>query len=382
MKNHHIDIIGAGIGGLTTAIALQQKGQQVRIFEQSKALIPVGAGILLTNNAMQVFQKLGLQKDLENKGFPLKALNIKTANLAPLLKIDLEFFKHKYKVGSIAIARSDLQQILLDHLDIKSLHLDHQLDSIQTFDTAHRLNFSNGQSLSSRVILGADGIHSKVREVILGKNTLRIAHQFCWRGIANMSLPDHFQNELQELWGNSDRFGFVNLGVDKVYWYALKSYDERTESDLWDATNIAKYFVKYTPLVNQIINATPENYLHKTIISDLPPLKSWTYKNIALIGDAAHPATPNMGQGACQAIEDAYTIAACIEKQDIISAFATYQKLRKPKAQFVVNQSWKLGKMAHYSNPVSILLRNQLMKTMPRSINRKQNEKLFQLPQV
>ncbi|PID68483.1 MAG: monooxygenase, partial [Flavobacteriia bacterium] len=127
---------------------------------------------------------------------------------------------------------------------------------------------------------------------------------------------------------------------------------------------------------------TPKEQIHTAEISDLKPIFVWHRENVCLIGDAAHATTPNMGQGACQAIEDAYVLSECLDKYEINKAFKEYQKLRLPKAHQVVKASWIFGKMAHLRNPILIGLRNQMLKLTPASINRKQNEHIFQLTKI
>lgn len=111
-------------------------------------------------------------------------------------------------------------------------------------------------------------------------------------------------------------------------------------------------------------------------------MKNWFKKNLCLIGDAAHATTPNMGQGACQAIEDAYVLSKCLSNYNYTEAFSCYQNLRLPKAHTVVNKSWTLGKIAHLSNPILVSLRNKFLKLIPDSISRKQNESIFKLNNV
>ncbi len=126
----NIDIIGAGIGGLTTAIALEQKGIKTRIFEQAKKMKPVGAGIILANNAMQVYEKSGLRNVIEENGNPIFSMNITNSNLIPLSKIDLAYFEQKHGTKNIAIHRGKLQQILIDKLKSTKINNNHKLTSI------------------------------------------------------------------------------------------------------------------------------------------------------------------------------------------------------------------------------------------------------------
>ena len=224
-----IDIIGAGIGGLTTAIALEQKGFKTRIFEQAETIKPIGAGILLANNAMQVYEKLGLRKTIEENGNPISALNITDANLKLLFKVDLTYFEKKFKVKNVAIHRGVLQQILVDKLNDSSLKLNYKLKEVTENANGHSLEFENGKKIQSSTLLGADGLNSMVRQCLFPNNTIRSANQICWRGVTEYNLPPQFQNELNEAWGKSGRFGFVKIAENKVYWFALKSFHKNKE---------------------------------------------------------------------------------------------------------------------------------------------------------
>ena len=372
-----IDIIGAGIGGLTTAIALEQKGIKVRVFEQAKAIKSVGAGIILANNAMQVYDKLGLRKEIEQNGNHISSMNITRPNLYPISKVDLSFFEKKYNVRNIAIHRGNLQQILVQKLKSTSLNLNHHLAKIDITPNGYLLNFSNSKQIPSSIVIGADGINSIVRQSVFSNSKIRYAKQICWRGVTQFELPSKYKNELNEAWGKKDRFGFVQLDKRKVYWYALKSFKKNINE--FPLNNIEKYFNDYDPLIKNIISSTPKEQINTAEISDLKPLSTWYKKNVCLIGDAAHAMTPNMGQGACQAIEDAYTLSHYLVKHTPIKAFEAFQKARIAKAQKVVNTSWMIGKIAHLSNPFLVELRNQLMRLTPTSINRKQSEQIFQI---
>lgn len=375
-----IDIIGAGIGGLTTAIALEQKGIQTRIFEQAKSIKAVGAGIILANNAMQVFEKMGLRKTIEENGNAISSMNITDAKLKPLSKIDLKYFEEKHKVKNIAIHRGVLQQILIDKLPHSEINLNHHLQSVNENQNAYTLKFDNGKLHQSSLLIGADGLNSIVRQQLFPNNEVRHAKQVCRRGIANFKLPSAYVNELNEAWGKNERFGFVQISENKAYWYALKSY--KNDKSEFDVNEIDGYFEDFSSIVKDIIAATPKENINTAEMTDLRPTKNWYKERVCLIGDAAHATTPNMGQGACQAIEDAYVLSECLNKYDAHKAFEVFQKLRMPKAHQVVKASWMLGKMAHSTNPIFIGLRNQIMRLTPAAVNRKQSESIFQLAEV
>ena len=375
-----IDIIGSGIGGLTTAIALEQKGINTRVFEQAQQIEPVGAGIILANNAMQVYEKLGLRKKIEESGNQISSMKITKSNLKPLSKIDLTYFEQKHSNSNIAIHRGRLQQILIDKLKLTKINLGHKLTSIVENKNGYYLKFENGEQIQSSMILGADGLNSVVRQNLFPNNRIRNANQICWRGVTKYKLPVEFRNELNEAWGKSERFGFVQIAENKVYWYALKAFKKNKNE--FSIIDLEQYFSDYNSVIKNIIKSTKKEQINTAEISDLKPTNIWYKKNVCLIGDSAHATTPNMGQGACQSIEDAFVLSECLNRYEITKAFTEYQKLRLPKAHHVVRASWLVGKMAHLSNPILISLRNKMLKLIPSSVNRKQNEKIFQLAKI
>jgi 2-polyprenyl-6-methoxyphenol hydroxylase-like FAD-dependent oxidoreductase len=371
------DIIGAGIGGLTTAIALEQKGFKVRVFEQAKLIKPVGAGIILANNAMQVFNKLGLKAEIEANGNVISTIKITKPNLKTISKVDLSYFEKKHQVKNIAIHRGKLQQILIEKLKATEIYLDHQLKTVVKADNGHSLCFENGKRIHSDQLIGADGLHSKVRRSLFSNNHIRHANQVCWRGVTEYQLPTDLRNELNEAWGKNDRFGFVQIAENKVYWYALKSNKAQCA-----VHNLEKSFAQYHSVIKNLIASTNNEQINEAEISDLKPSTIWHKENVCLIGDSAHATTPNMGQGACQAIEDAFILAECLNKYETNKAYYEFQNLRLKKALGVVNMSWNVGKMAHVSNPILIAIRNQIIKMTPSFITKKKTKQLFKLAQL
>jgi len=372
-----LDIIGAGIGGLTTAIALKQKGINTRIYEQSKAIKPVGAGIILANNAMQVYDKLGLRKEIEQNGNFISSIHVVDAQLNEISGMGLKYFEEKYQVKNIAIHRGALQKILLDKLDTDNIYLDSKLSKVTKEETKYQLSFANGNVINSEAIIGADGLNSKVRNCLFSENTIRNSHQVCWRGVIDYTLPKKYRNELNEVWGKAGRFGFVQISPSKIYWFAVKSFKNTPEE--FPVDQLTSYYGDFHSLIQDIIQKTPVQSIHTDILSDLKPIKKWHQENVCLIGDAAHATTPNMGQGACQSIEDAYILSECIAKFKLNKAFEEFQKMRIKKAHNVVNTSWTIGKIAHWTNPIATSFRNSLARMTPESVNIKQTDKLFQL---
>lgn len=371
-----VTIIGAGIAGLTLGIALKKKGIAFEIYEAFESFKDLGAGIMLANNAMQVYQKLGITSEIAKKGRVYHDLNITNGKLKVFSSIGANTYS-EHKIESYAIHRSALQNILLDQIPKENLHLGKKVEAVQAKGSSIIVKFQDGTQIEANTLIGADGIHSKVRPSVVDFSMIRNAKQICWRGIAEIQLPKDYQYKLHEIWAEGKRFGFVQIGESKVYWYALKDSQNRETTSI---EKLLDLFQNYHPVVKEIISQTEKAKLLTNEMLDLEPLNQWYKENICLIGDAAHATTPNMGQGACQSIEDAYVLSEeLVNSKNVVKAFQNYQERRIQKANKVINMSWKVGKVAHLSNPILAGVRNILLKNTPEFMVKKQNEFLFKL---
>lgn len=377
-------IIGAGIGGLTTAIALQQEGIDFEIFEAAPELKPVGAGIVMASNAMQVFQRLGIEKKIMTAG--LEIVNAYGVDQSFKLISGLAV-KEKvgalYGIGSYAFHRGRLQHALLSEIDPRKIQLSKKLTTLNGSHSSVTLAFEDGSSATPDLVIGADGIKSIVRNSIVGDVSLRYSGQTCWRGMTKFTLPEDKQFNSYEMWGKQKglRFGFVPTGEDEVYYFTTYFTDPngKDEPGLIKKSLLQKYSC-FGEIPMQLIGSTPEENIIRSDINDFKPIRRWWSGRVALLGDAAHATTPNLGQGGCQAVEDGYVIAKCLKENSTIEkAFENYQHIRYQKAVHVVNLSRRFGKMTNLGNPVLQSLRNGLMRMMPESIAIKQLDKILKL---
>ena len=367
-----ISIIGAGIGGLTLGNILKQHHIDFKIYESASEIKPVGAGIMMAINAMQVFEKLGIKEKIENAGNKINSLYITNENLKVISKQNILAFEKKFGVCNVAIHRAELQKILTEQIPPEQLQLNHQLTKIEKQQNWN-LHFENGNSIQSDILFGADGIKSVVRNQIFKTGKIRSAHQKCWRGVLTTSLAEKYNHEAFELWGKGKRFGFVKIAENTLYWYAVIN-----ENFLDNTKKIVDYYREFHCDILEIIENTPEESIFYSEISDLEPMQNWFQENVCLVGDAAHATTPNLGQGACQAIEDAYIIGKLLEKnQDFNSVFAEFQNIRKSKVNEIVATSRKIGEISHWKK--GTFLRNFAMKLIPESMSIKQIEKIITL---
>lgn len=374
-----ITIIGAGIGGLTTAIALKQKGFEVEVFEAASVFKKAGSGINLAINAMQIYQQLGLYDEILEAGNYTNSMVISNKNLKVLSNINLKDFEVKFGAKTVAIHRAVLHEILLKNLKNTPVHLGKKLKFLQQSSENIELTFEDGSTHNTKVLIGADGIHSVVRKAIFDNTQIRSAKQICWRGITKSKAAVDFQTALNELWGKGKRFGFVPINKDEVYWYALANFkkDYRTE---FEGVDLIHLFSGFHPTVTKLIKGTPKENILSNEIADLLPINTWHKGNICLLGDAAHATTPNMGQGACQAIESAMILSNCLAKEDDVQkAFSRYQNTRKKKVLLVIKNSWKIGKLAQTDSFILTKIRDFITPLVPESLGKKQSMEILKL---
>lgn len=370
-----IAIIGGGIGGLTAALAFKRKGLNVIVYESATEIKPVGAGIGIANNAMQIFKKLGIHEKIEKAGVKVSVMNITDHQLRSLSCMDLKEFEVKYGVCNVSIHRAVLQNILAEEIGFENIKLSKRLLKIEQNENV-KLFFEDGSIETADVVIAADGIKSVVRNQLFDPLQIRDTKQICWRGVSKVSLPKDYNNKAVEAWGKGKRFGFVQINDQDTYWYAVVNESLINQHD----DNLHDLFSDFNNDVLNIIENTSEDTVIKNRIIDLKPIHQWYSKSICLLGDAAHATTPNLGQGACQAIEDAYLLAELYqEDKSIETVFKEYQKLRIKKAHKIVKSSWRIGKIAHLENSFIIYVRNLLMRCIPKSANNKQLQSIFNM---
>ncbi|TWF39816.1 2-polyprenyl-6-methoxyphenol hydroxylase-like FAD-dependent oxidoreductase [Chitinophaga polysaccharea] len=369
-------IIGAGIGGLTTAIALQQQQIQFEIYEAAPELKAVGAGIWLGGNAMNVYERLGLADALKAPSIFLESVFIKDVKGQLLQFIDNLDIQQRYGNATHAIHRGTLQQILANAVK-QPIHLGKRCVGIN----GNVVRFEDGTTDSADVIIGADGIRSVVREQYVTKAQYRYSGQTCWRAIINTTLPPSEQVSSGEVWSRKGgvRASISQVGDQQVYFWMTKAMPAGSKFSPAEAlTFIRRELAPFDLRIQDIVSRLDPDALIHGDLYDIQPLKQWYRGNVVLVGDAAHASTPNLGQGASQAIEDAYVLAAYLGQESRPErTFAKYQARRLKRAKRVVDLSWMLGRLTSVKNTTGSLLRNYLIRHTPHRIARKQFDFLY-----
>lgn len=377
-------IIGGGIGGLCTAIALKQAGIDFEIYEAATELKPIGAGIVMASNAMQVFQKMGIEQKIIAAGYEIENAIGVDQSFKTITNLSVkEKVTKKYGIGSYAIHRGILQQILINELHHNKIHLNKRLKTLVQTENRVHLKFEDGCTTDADIVIGADGIRSAVRKSIMGEIPLRYSGQTCWRGISKLSLSAEMKSNSYEIWGNEggSRFGMVPISDNEVYFFATFQTEAGGKDEVGKVKRkLLSIYSKFGDVPKQIIEARLEENIIRSDIYDFKPISQWWKGRVVLIGDAAHATTPNLGQGGCQAVEDAYVLAQCLKENSIPeNAFKQFQNIRFEKAAHVVNLSWTLGSLTNIKNPFLQSMRNGLMRMIPESVSIKQLDKVLRL---
>jgi 2-polyprenyl-6-methoxyphenol hydroxylase-like FAD-dependent oxidoreductase len=371
-----IIIIGGGIAGLTTALALQRKNIDYLIFESVPEIKSVGAGISLAGNAMRVLKRLQVDEEIRRKGEIIHAMLIQDDKGRLLSEVDAEEIKRECGLESVGIHRADLHQVLLTHIPVEKIYTSKKAVDIIYREKGVSILFEDGHYVYGRAVIMADGIHSVIRKKVLPQVMPRYAGYTCWRGMVDNTF--HIQHTAVETWGARGRFGYVPIGNGKLYWFACKNApinDARLRSFTID--DLARNFSTYPDEISQIVKATaPGDLIHNDIL-DLKPVNQYAFGRLVLIGDAAHATTPNLGQGACLAMEDAFLVAEELDayREDI--AFKNFEMKRMKRTHFIVTSSYRMGKIAQWENPLLTHIRNFIVKNLPAQLNKRQLLKIL-----
>lgn len=364
-----IAIIGGGIAGLTFARCLTTKNYDIHIFEKKEQFGEIGAAISVFPNALCVMDELGLLEEILNNSGQFKKVYLKTDKGTILSKSEP---KSDYPV--ICIHRADLHGILLKNIDV-NLYNNYSLKDLSPLEHGQiSLSFDNGETREFDAVIGADGVHSVVRKHIINDGEPIFRGYNIWRGVVKTNFDIGYASET---FGKGQRVGIVPI-KDGVYgWWATCNEEYMQDDNPEDTKDkLNRLFGDWHSPISDLIDNT-ENILKNSSI-DRKPHRGWTKGNVTLIGDAAHPSTPNLGQGGCMAIEGAYILAKSIQKHGLTKkAFDRYEELQYPRSENIVIESLKLGKMGQITNPILIALRNFAFKVMPSSVAMKMIDKYF-----
>jgi 2-polyprenyl-6-methoxyphenol hydroxylase-like FAD-dependent oxidoreductase len=363
------------------AIALRNAGTETVVFERARELKVVGAGLSLTANATAALNELGLADAMQGIGAPVERAEIRTWRGGVLSTIPVSQLHEKLGSRSVAVHRADLQAVLLWELGEGVLRTGIEYVGFEQNSAGVRGYFTDGREEHCDVLIGADGLRSAVRARLLGDGRPRYAGYTAWRAVVTPG-PDLFPpNVTVEYWGTGTRCLYAHVGGGRVYWAVSRNAPEG-EKDVTGATKgaLLELLRGWARPVPDLIEATEEPAILRTDIYDRdPPRKRWGEGRVTLLGDAAHPMTPDLGQGACQAIEDAVEVTRCLGHQetDAAAALRLYEARRIHRTAWIVRGSRRTGRIAQLQNPLACRLRNAALRALPLRLQMKQLEALM-----
>jgi 2-polyprenyl-6-methoxyphenol hydroxylase-like FAD-dependent oxidoreductase len=362
-KNPSIAIVGAGIGGLAVAACLRRAGMDVQIYEQATQFARVGAGIQMTPNAMMVLRGLGLEERLRAIAFePGFGLNRDydtgaVSNKLPIAKV----MQERYGAPFLLMHRADLHAALASLVPESILHRGKKLVGLTQDAGGVTLDFADTTNVRADLVIAADGVHSLVREIMLGKESPRFTGKVAYRTTFPASrLGDARLLPERTKWWGPDRhivIYYVTRAQDEIYFVTSQPEDASWMTpESWSAKGsleeLRSAFAGFHPEVRAVLDACPDVY--KWALLERDPLPTWRLGRVVLLGDACHPMTPYMAQGAASALEDAVVLSRCLERvrdNGIDSALNSYEATRKPRASEIQGTSSQNTWMRQSTDP-------------------------------
>lgn len=369
-------IIGAGIGGLTAAATLRRAGVDAEVYERARELRAAGSALAFPINARTALRTLGIELDVERGGRVYHALDFLTARGRRIRRIPFKHIGDRLGAQNVAIHRADLQQALLEQIDGTPIKLGAVATRFHVDSDGVRVEFEDGHEARGDLLVGADGFNSVVRRQLAGPEEPREPGYVCWLATLPFRHPKVTEGYCAHYWGRGQRFGLVDIGDGRIYWWGTKNMPPAAARE-WTGGKgeILRAYAGWAPEVRAAIAATPAAAIISVPAQDRPFLDRWGRGPVTLLGDAAHPMLPSLAQGAAQAVEDAVVLAHHLDgASDVDTALRGYESERRERARLMVDGSWALSGVEQLDRPVASLLRNLYIRFVPRRVIDGRNE--------
>jgi 2-polyprenyl-6-methoxyphenol hydroxylase-like FAD-dependent oxidoreductase len=376
MRVRRVAVVGGGVGGLCAAAALGRAGFEVAVYEQAEELREVGAGLTIWPNAVRVLRRLGLADELIRRGSKLRRATLRTSSGRILAESRPEKLEQLTGEPTVAVHRADLHDLLLSALPEGAVNLGAKFVSFEEDEGGVTIRFGDGREERADMAIGADGINSAVRRQLFPDAELRYSGYAAWRGVVEAG-EEVDEGSTSESLGRGSRFGIVPIGRGRVYWFATANIQAGAAQSPRDRKQfLLNRFAGWRRPVEQLIDATPAESVLRGDIYDIEPMRSWRRGRVVLLGDAAHPTTPNMGQGACMAMESAFTLARRLSSaDDWETALSLYERERMPRTAWVIRQSRAAGRVGQVEGRLACALRDLLLSVTPDFLMRRTLER-------
>lgn len=357
MYNLNVTIIGAGMAGLTTGIAMKKMGYTVEIYEKTRKLRPAGAGISLWSNGIKVLNWLGLGDQVAEIGGQMNRMEYRSHRDEPLHEVNLTPLFERVGQRPYPVSRTDLQNMLLDAFGPEHVHLGCRCVDVEEDESGVTAVFEDGTRITSDVLIGADGVHSTVRRYVLEREAAsRYADYVNWNGIVDakpgLCDPDNWVIYV----GEGKRASMMPIGGNRFYFFFGCPMEKGTVVEPADRRDeLAQIFAGWPQAVQNLIAELDPLETNRLEIGDLDPLERLTRGRVAIVGDAGHATTPTLGQGGCQAMEDAITLTQYLVTTtlSVEDALKRYEAARKERTASLVLKARKRTDTIYGKDPAA-----------------------------
>jgi 2-polyprenyl-6-methoxyphenol hydroxylase-like FAD-dependent oxidoreductase len=363
-------IIGGGLGGVAAGIALRRVGIDAVVFERGSSLqaLQAGAGMHLWPNAMKVVREFGVEDQMTAAGSPEELMEFWSTRGRRLAAFDVGAWGRTLGAPMLSIRRALIHEVLVEALGDGGLEFGAEVASFEQNGSGRDgagviARFTNGREEHGDFLVGADGLNSAVRAHLLGAQPPRYAGYTAWQAFVRLEHPRAPVGHMPAFWGPGARFLYFHVDPDVLCWVAIANAPEGAQDPPGDIrAHLLGRYAGWPEPTEALIGASEPAQIGRLDVYDRRPVKRWGTGRVTMLGDAAHPMTFNVGQGACMAIEDALVLSKCVRDQDDVpAALRRYEQQRMGRTAGITRISWALGRGARWERPAAVRFRDVLM---------------------
>jgi 2-polyprenyl-6-methoxyphenol hydroxylase-like FAD-dependent oxidoreductase len=373
-------IVGGGVAGLTAAIALRRSGTEPVVFERADELrkVSVGGGLHIWPNAIKALRQIDLGDRVETIGAAVERSHFRTWNGELIADLPVGVSSRKVGAVTIGVSRGELHALLADAVGGDAIRLGAECVGFAQDETGVVARFADGREEHGDLLVGADGLRSTIRSQLLGPDEPRYSGYTSWLALVDLSGGDAPADVLTVMFGRGARFIYYHVGGGRFGWIANKNTPPGGSDPGGAKAAVLDTYAGWAEPVATLVSQTDDARIVRMDLCDRRPAKKWGEGRVTLLGDAAHPMTPNIAQGACQGIEDAVVLMKSLEAEgDVPSALRTYEDRRKSRTATLTKRSRLVGAIGQWESPVLCALRDRVLLKGFQKAAVKNDEKLF-----
>ncbi|HUG85486.1 MAG TPA: FAD-dependent monooxygenase [Euzebya sp.] len=372
-------IVGGGVGGLTAALALRKVGVHATVYERTPSLeaAQVGGGIHLWSNALHVYRHVGIDDAIRAAGAEQGMAEFCSWRGPVLATWKVGEISDHVGLPTIGVSRADLHPVLTRAVGEDSVVTGALCTGFAEDATGVTARFADGREERADLLIGADGISSAVRSQIHGLQPHRYSGYTIWQAIIDYPTDQAPADHFRVMWGQGRRFSYYRVGGGRLYWFAVANAPAREKDpEEGKAAMILQRLGDWPEPVPSMIRATGDEAISREDMRDRPPAKRWGEGWVTLLGDAAHAMTFNVGQGACQAVEDAAALARHLSTAgDVPTALRAYEVERIKRTTPIVKLAWRLGSFGRWENPAACRFRDVMLRVVLSTVALRNHER-------